>query len=198
MEEVETAASFNITCSQYGYARDPAKVLFHKDGLQLGSDEDSRYDIITLSEAQLGDRGNISTILRVNDARVNDSGHYTCSLQGAGPVNITVDVLPGECAVAMSLHWFKWVRVTGLIGPGMHVPSLRLATCMEVKFSVMPSKGNSGANEVLRYFWLLCQSYTSVIPIKTEKCRRNSSPEALNHFSETLYISHTYVVFVLP
>ena len=107
IEEVETAASFNITCSQYGYARDPAKVLFHKDGLQLDSEMDSKYEVITLSETQPGNRGNISTILTVNDARVNDSGQYTCSLQGVGSINITVDVLPGE----LVCHWHDNVLI---------------------------------------------------------------------------------------
>lgn len=97
IEEVETASSFNITCSQYGYARDPTEVLFHKDGLQLGSDQDSRYEVITGAETQhRGERVNISTILRVHDVRLNDSGNYTCSLQGAGDINVTVDVLAGE------------------------------------------------------------------------------------------------------
>ena len=98
IEEVETSASFNITCSQYGYARDPTEVHFHKDGFQLDSDQDSRYEVLTITEAQQGSV-NISTILMVQDARVNDSGSYTCSLQGAEDVNITVDVLPSECDV---------------------------------------------------------------------------------------------------
>ena len=96
IEEVETASSFNITCSQYGYARNATEVLFHKDGLQLGSDQDSRFEVITDSETQGGEGVNISTILRVHNVKLNDSGNYTCSLQGAGEVNVTVDVLAGE------------------------------------------------------------------------------------------------------
>lgn len=101
IEEVETSTSFNITCSQYGYTRDPTEVLFHKDGLQLDSDQDGRYEVLTVTETQQG-RVNISTILRVHDARRNDSGSYACSLQGVGDINITVDVLAGECAIAIA------------------------------------------------------------------------------------------------